>query len=448
MDSLLHRLALPSAWGVTKHLFGPATASAVESVMAYAFKRFCTGDHSITAFSASYVSSASAGQRDAFDTLLRYFDEPAQTERLANAMREKMLSLLNNPRVVSVEQRVGQFSAAVQWVARACPTYVYTPEHRVAVVRAILRHLAVPAILESELGRTHDYAKRLFGAGHLLSRDELRLAERDLDAYIEALRKANRAGSRDRQHLLDFIVWQQQQQPPQPVRSRGSPTTTTTKTAELVRPITRPSPLDMTLDQLCSDMQGWAGRHGASEYLATEYEAAFNAHFERCMDGGGMVHATLKQLTRLVRAYAETRLERPLRLLEEHVVVFGMLLAAYLAEVEACGGLSVESIRQPCPCCAAPYSECVQLFDAIGALVPLDMATELALHQLQVLAQLPRVEAALGLAAHHHQQEEDAQSAALLIDVDLYSDDYGDDGIVLGHFDDDNESGEYDSGEL
>jgi hypothetical protein len=158
------------------------------------------------------------------------------------------------------------------------------------------------------------------------------------------------------------------------------------------------------------------------------------------MDGNdGLVHATLLQLTKLIQAYGHTRPERPLDLRPGHVDAYSTLVAAFLADIDACGagdGLSsVDSVSALCPCCATPYGHCVQAFEGIGALVPLGRETELALYQLQMLAQLPRVESALGLSKR---------------DVPLVYDDVmpeDDESVVLGHFDSDDDDC-YNSDEL
>lgn len=413
MGSLLRRLALKNNDRVTEKLVAPSTDIIIlfNRLTEYCYERFVYDEENLCQFIAHDESDQ---QREMFSHLLSYMDMPQRRNGLASTLCVKLYTLLlpchrNGERIHS-----GTLNRALQWLSRRLPSHVTTVEHRASVMRAILRHMN---ICVNDYGGNHDYFKRLVSVTHLLRPSEIHLVEKELDQYIEAMRKAKKLGTNDREILIDIMSRINEQSTSDQITNQSSKTTYPTK-----------SPLDMTLEELCDNAKNFPN-HVASHAL--EYETAFNMQLDRCFDTGAMPHATLIAANHILRFYAKIRTERPLDLRHEHVVMYRMCMTAFLSDIV----LSVPGLRERCPCCDQAYSDCVMPFIDINQLILLDHECDQLLQQVITLSQLPQLERALGF------EDGDMQCDEVLIhDKDDAFLDYSgveevDDGIELGHFD-------------
>jgi hypothetical protein len=170
-----------------------------------------------------------------------------------------------------------------------------------------------------------------------------------------------------------------------------------------------PVPEWLSFEELCDKLESWDVHLVSHNELITTHFLLISTSQELT------IHQTLSKLTRLIKAYVKVKLQRPEVFIFDNDLKesYNHIMGIFLDQIE----LSVNGLREVCPCCLAPYIVCIQLLDNIENFVEICEKNKNTLHNLRLLKELPIIEEKLW-----HREEEEEEYL-------LY--DYSDDNLPL-----------------
>jgi hypothetical protein len=405
--------------GVSTHCFGETGASAADAAMDYIFERFrepgvepmpffeCLDDGVHDDVKAQFVTYIGWDLERFLAVWCKKFDYIHMDLRDTDKIASVMSALVNKARRVCIPANSRDVTA-----------------FHVATLRVVMLWMTLLP-RDAICFRTESAVARLLSVVPRINRDAAEPLTWVLDSLCDHLIKSARGptiGWRafiESKILTDFL----------PLYNH-----LTGQRDPYASPVARINGENWTLDELCARVSAYTPKELVNY---NEYDSLFYVHFVQCASNcEETVHNVLRQLTKLVRAYGHLwPLERPMHAMlgTDAAQRYNALMAEFLSDIV----LSVEGLRRACQCCGCPYLDSVTELGGIDRLVALTRENAQSLQHLQALAQLPAIESNLDVAT-------DAEVAVEIDACDdyLYMDalmEQADDGVELGHFDDDDE---------
>jgi hypothetical protein len=355
-----------------------------------------------------------------------YCDQPDMVERLARGWHTRVAALVESRRGERLIVVLPKLQSWIKWAETHWTLLVRHRAFRINTIKGILDALAKNArwVADTQRGkyRTTEYlcTQHLLGAVYRIKEDEVSELEDVLAIYwanVEMVSSLAATGT-DRQNLINLIVATGNQ----PVRRvvelmvTSHPTNFVGQdvgysTIQQINIVARPGTeiSRMSLDTLCECLEKDDYKEFTLLHL-NEYVIAVMDKFQQCMlgqdlalpqghdnddDVSMMVHQMLRRTTLLLRATGKhLDLMRTLDLMNDKMTAeYNGLLRIFMEPIV----VSLDGLREQCPCCATPYYTCMTELRDMNQLVRLEPDNDTLFRQLLLLTQLPDIERTWGL---------------------------------------------------